>query len=378
MATVRSRVERYLTRARALGWRGALQIEGATMRRLVKSTLAATLAWEVCTLLNLQRPVLACLGAILVVQVTVRASFSRSVQLTVAVTIGLGAALLLGHVLGLHWWSIALIVLGGLIVGELLRLGPFSPQAAISGLLAISLGSAYGYDRLVDTAIGALIGVLVNALIAPPTYVQEASQVLHGVGTDLGDLLGDIGTGIAGQPDRSTVRRWLERGRDVSEDLRTAQDTVARGEESLRFNRRARTELDRLERVGEARVALDHAATQTRGIIRSLLDLADHTASPDLAGVFGPLGDLLVVAGRLVTAFGELQEHPDSAIDRERAVEAHAEALAARDRATQAMRTLPTHLDEQERLLAAIMVDAERLLHEVDAEHGAHLNAVSS
>ena len=142
---LRARVEQRIARLRTLGIRGALTIEGATLRRLVKSTVAATLAWEVGVLINNPRPVLASLAAILVVQVTVRTTFSRSIQLTVAVIVGLVASLLLGHVLGQHWWSVGLVVLAGLIVGELLRLGPFSSQAAISGLLALSLGSTYGY-----------------------------------------------------------------------------------------------------------------------------------------------------------------------------------------------------------------------------------------
>src|SRR5215467_11424034 len=202
MVAVSAWLEQRVARVRSFGVREALTIEGATMRRLVKTTVAGTLAWQVATLMNSPRPVLAPLGAILVVQVTVRSSFSRSIQLTVAVTIGLGGALLLGHVLGLHWWSVGLAILAGLIVGELLRLGPFSAQAAISALLALSLGSTYGYQRLEDTAIGALIGVLVNALIAPPTYVQEASQALRRVGEALGALLADIAADLTKSPDR--------------------------------------------------------------------------------------------------------------------------------------------------------------------------------
>ena len=69
------------------------------------------------------------------------------------------------------------------------------PQAAISALLAFSLGSGYGLTRILDTVVGALIGVAVNALIAPPSYVAETARSRRRVGDDLGALLSDMGPG---------------------------------------------------------------------------------------------------------------------------------------------------------------------------------------
>jgi len=368
--------EQRLARLRALGVRQALTIEGATLRRLVKSTVAGTVAWEIAALINSPRPVLASLGAILVVQVTVRASLARSIQLTVAVTIGLAGSLVLGHLLGLHWWSIGLIILAGLIVGELLRLGPFSAQVALSALFALSLGSTYGYQRVVDTAIGAGIGVLVNALIAPPTYMREASQALRRVGDDLSALLADIAAGLAKSPDRSAVQRWLARAREIAEAVHAAEATVAQGEESLRFNPRAGAEMNHLERLGDARLAFEHAVNQTRGLVRSLLDLDPGLDAPELTPVLEALGDLLRGAGVQMGMFGRLQQQPDLAADREESQRAHEAALAARDRAATALRTMPPATGTG-RLLASILVDGERLIREVDIRDGAHIAGVA-
>ncbi|HEY3714391.1 MAG TPA: aromatic acid exporter family protein [Jatrophihabitantaceae bacterium] len=377
MITVGVWLEQRVARLRSFGVRDALTIEGATLRRLVKSTVAGTLAWEVAALIHSPRPVLASLGAILVIQVTVRASFSRSIQLTVAVTIGLAGALLLGHVLGLHWWSVGVTILAALIVGELLRLGPFSAQAAISALLALSLGSTYGYERIIDTAIGAGIGVLVNALIAPPTYVQEASQALRRIGDDLSALLGDIAGGLTKSPERGSVERWLARAREISAAVRAAEATVSQGEESLRFNHRAAAETENLERLGEARLALEHTVTQTRGMVRSMLELYPELHSPQVAPVLQALSDLLRSAGVQVATFGRLQQQPDLAADRDESERAHQEALAARDRAAVALRAMPPSTDGTTRLLASILVDGERLIREVDVRDGAHLTAVT-
>ena len=84
-------------------------------------------------------------------------------------------AVLVGNAVGLHWWSIGLVVLGGLMIGELLRLGAFSSQVAISALLAYSLGSGYGAVRAIDTVVGAVIGAAVNVLVPPPSQVKSSA-----------------------------------------------------------------------------------------------------------------------------------------------------------------------------------------------------------
>jgi uncharacterized membrane protein YgaE (UPF0421/DUF939 family) len=385
-AQVRGRIDQIWARIHALGLKETLVIEREPFRRILKSTLAATLAWEAAELIGSPRPALASLAAIIVLQVTVRASLTRSIQLTVAVTLGLGAALSLGKLLGLHWWSIALVVLAGLIAGELLRLGPLSGQVPISAMLAISLGSGYGVERTIDTFVGAVIAVVVNALVVPPSHVSEASRTLRGIGEDLGALLTDLGAGLAKGPNTETLRRWLVRARDLASDSRAAISTVKQGQESLQFNPRARGELAQLERLTEARRALDHSITQTRGIVRSLLDLPQPIADAAVNTVLASIGSMLSEAGRAVAAFGRLQEKPSSASDRE-LLEAGRQAAQRRaDQAVSALATLTAvetataqggSLATTGRLLASILVDAERLVHEVDIGSGAHRAAVS-
>jgi uncharacterized membrane protein YgaE (UPF0421/DUF939 family) len=125
MTSVRAGLESRLARLRRMGLRGVVHIHPDTLLRIVRATLAAAVAWEVASLMNSSRPVLASLGAVLVVQVTVRATLARTIQLTIGVSVGLAIAVLVGNAVGLHWWSIGLVVLGGLMIGELLRLGAF-------------------------------------------------------------------------------------------------------------------------------------------------------------------------------------------------------------------------------------------------------------
>ncbi len=384
LAGARASLEQRLGRLRRIGLRELVSLERDTLRRLAKSTLAAVLAWEVMAQLGSPRPVLAALGAILVVQVTVRATLARSIQLMVGVSAGLAAAVLLGQVLGLHWWSIGLVVLLSLILGEILRLGPFSSQVAISALLALSLGSGYGLARVVDTAVGALIGVVVNAVIVPPSLVQEGSRRLLGIAENLGSLLADIGRTLgAGPPDDAAARRWLERSRDIAGDLRRSVALIDQGEESLHYNPRPGTAHRDLARLREARLALEHATVQTRGMARSLMDLdaatlpaADGDSAEAVAGSLAALGQVLVHAAGAVSAFGRLQESPGSGPDREHADAEHAAAVAAARSANQRLRQVLVLSGDRDRLLSSLMVDAQRVVEEVDPR-GPHAAAVA-
>jgi len=392
-AEVRSRIDQFEARIRSLGVLGTLSIEREVLRRILKTTVAATLSWLAAEAMHSPLPALAPLGAIIVLQVTVRASLTRSIQLTIAVALGLGAAITLGRLLGLHWWSIALVVLGGLIAGELFRLGTLSGQIAISAMLALSLGSGYGLTRTVDTAVGAFIALLVNALISPASYVSEAGRTLRAIGEDLGALLADMGVGLGRGAGEEQFRRWLTRARDLSAASREAISVVKQGEESLQFNPRARGDLAHLSRLTEARRALDHSITQTRGIARSLLDLPDPLDGPEFEAALPRLGALISEAGRAVAAFGRLQEHPDDRADRQlleelpsRLKATSADAVHALSRLqtdpsagelATAQQTLESERAAAGRLLVSVFVDVDRLMNEVDIVSGVHRAAVA-
>jgi uncharacterized membrane protein YgaE (UPF0421/DUF939 family) len=381
VSNLRAPIEARLSRLRREGLRGLVRIEADTLLRIVKATVAAALAWEVGSLTSSPRPVLASLGAVLVVQVTVRATLARTIQLTIGVTVGLVIAVLIGHALGVHWWSIGLVVLGGLVVGEVLRLGAFSSQVAISALLAYSLGSGYGAIRAVDTAVGAVIGAAINVLIPPPSQVAGSARTVRGIAEDLATLLADIAEGLARPLDTAVAQRWLDRGRDLSAVLREADDGLTSAQENLRFNHRGRTEVDRLDRIAEGRRAIDHAATQTRGIIRTLLEASRAPSGVEAGpGLLGQLSPLVQTTAAAVGAFGRLQADPASTPDRE-----HADAAAADGRrqvgvVSERLAGLDMTDPVQAglaRQVSSILVDADRLLHEVDVRDGAHATATA-
>ncbi len=359
-------------RLRGLGLRRWLTLERDTLRQIAKTALAATLSWELSiVVLHSTLPALAALGAILTVQVTVKQTVTFGVQQVVGVTVGVGGALLLVEVLGVHLWTVALLILLALAVGNLLRLGRQVNQVAISAVLVLALGTGYGSVRIVDTMLGATVGVLVNALLAPPTHVQAAAAQVARVAEDIGLLLTDIGKGLRRGLDHRTARDWLRRARELDAARARAGDAVRRADESLVYNPLARGEAEAVARLTEAQTALEHVATQVRGAARALADLqGDPSATP----VLEALADQLEQTGTAVAALGRLQVAGQRDQAREELRRAHDAAAAGLERVSAALAGLPSEQDP--RTLVALYVDVGRVLHEIDPTAGAHTGAV--
>ena len=111
--------------------------------RTAKATLAAVISWELALRLpGSQSPVLAPLTALLVTQVTVVQTITGSFQRVASVTAGVLVALGVADLLGLHWWSIGLVIFVSLALGQVLRLGSHRMEVPLSALLVLTLGPA--------------------------------------------------------------------------------------------------------------------------------------------------------------------------------------------------------------------------------------------
>src|SRR4029079_10198959 len=127
---------------------------------------------------------------------TVRASIRDAAEKIVGVLVGITVAIWLGGLIGLHAWSIALIVAVGFLLGRVLRLsGSAAAQIPINGLFILALGG--GTERFLDTLIGAGVAVVVNFLIVPPNHVSAASRSVAALADGLVDVLSTMAVGIA-------------------------------------------------------------------------------------------------------------------------------------------------------------------------------------
>ncbi|MEF2978689.1 FUSC family protein [Subtercola sp. YIM 133946] len=248
--------------------------------QVVKTSVAAILAWVVCVLL-LQglTPLFAVIAAILVVQPSVTQSVGKALERCVGVIIGVILAYFIGITVGQSSWAILLAVVVALLLGWALRLGVTSSiQIPISAMLVLALGSTtpgYAIDRIIETVIGALIGVAVNLLIVPPVALQPVHEAVADLGNEVANML-DTMSRMLSKPSSSNDRTaMLVEARLLTPMRAKAAAALANGEESLKYNPRRSGHRDLLERDGQLLAMLTILVTRVTGMARGVVDHYD-------------------------------------------------------------------------------------------------------
>ncbi len=263
--TVRERIDRRLSDP--IWWNDVLQ--------LVKTVLAAVAAWVIASsVLELPQPFLAPWAALLVVHATVYRTFSKGAQQVAATVVAVLLATAVGESLGLTTGAIALMLMIALVLGSVPWLGAEATTIATTGLVVLTTGfdnDVMLISRLYDTAIGVGVGLLVNVIVWPPLRRSTAAQALDRIDDGIGELLVDMATGLRdGVPDED-VAAWVDRTRDLDEDLDQAWALVRQAQESARMNprRSARSMKDPQQWLGLLR-RLEQAVAETRSLARTL------------------------------------------------------------------------------------------------------------
>jgi uncharacterized membrane protein YgaE (UPF0421/DUF939 family) len=254
--------------------------------RTAKTVLAAVVAFAIADALHTSTtPVLAPLTALLVVQLTMYETVAHGRERIVSVVAGVLLAVGFASVTGLTWWSLGLIVAVSLVAGRLLRLGPHLLEVPISAMLVLAVGGAENaaLGRVAETLIGALVGVLVNLLIAPPLYVQPASDAIVELARRMGTFSAELAQGLREEWSREAADRYLAQARDLGQEVARADRQLARTEESARLNPRGRIAREAQPRLRSTLTALEHAQVGLRNLARALLDRTYFVPDPEMA-----------------------------------------------------------------------------------------------
>lgn len=352
------------------GWRGQGLPPGL---RTAKTALAAVIAWELARRLLGGSPLLAPLTALLVTQLTVVETVTGSLQRVGSVVVGVLLAVLLADLLGLRWWSIGLVIFASLAVGQVLRLGEHRIEVPISALLVFAVGGQPGaaWTRVLETLIGAAVGVVVNVLVAPPVYVQSAGEAIGELAERMAGLLRDGGHELLrGWSGEGTYER-LRQARELDGAVGRARRALGRAEDSLRLNPRRRRVGDPSDDLRAALSSLEHSAILVRGLFRSLVDL------DTVSGGQGPDPALRIALARLleetagaVRAFGELVSAnlPGPPANEAPLRRALGRARACRDEVARAMAAGPRDQPGAWQVHGHLLANLDRLLSEIDPE----------
>ncbi|MFB7936483.1 aromatic acid exporter family protein [Streptomyces sp. NPDC056049] len=343
----------------------------------VRSTAAATLSYVVALRLSSEPvPLTAPLTALLVVQVTLYSTLTTSLRRVNAVVVGVLIAIAFSAVVGLSWWSLALVILASLLVGRVVRVEEFVPEVAISAMLVLGVTqvSDTAWDRVLETLIGAVVGMLFNLFLAPPVWVDTAGDSIEDLARRMRLLLLDVADEFTGAPPVERAAARLHEARRLDNDVADVDGALRTAEDSLRLNPRVKEGL--LHRV-VLRTGLDTleiCAVVLRVLARTLTDLAKHRDGDELLPDRAALAvretaqytaDALVSFAVLVTSPGS--EDAEAAETR-LAGELRA-ARACRDDAADRLLALALAEPGRWQLYGALLAEVDRILDELDPEH---------
>jgi Aromatic acid exporter family member 1 len=243
--------------------------------RTAKTTLAAVLSFVLAQhLLTSPQPVLAPLTALLVVQLTMYETVAGGLQRVASVVAGVLIAVGVASWVGLTWWSLGLVVATSLVIGRLLHLGPHLLEVPISAMLVLAVGGAEGaaLDRVYETLIGAGVGIAVNVVIAAPLYVQPASDAIAELAERMAHFLRQLADQLGAGWSRECADQMLNEARRLGDEVDHADRTLARAQDSARFNPRVARAREALPRLRVGLTGLEHTYVTIRNLCRSLLD----------------------------------------------------------------------------------------------------------
>ncbi len=343
----------------------------------LRSTAAATIAYVVALWLSSEpAPLTAPLTALLVVQVTLYSTLTTGIRRVNAVVAGVLLAIGFSVLVGLSWWSLGLIILASLVVGRMVRVSEFVPEVAISAMLVLGVTRVAdtAWDRVLETVIGAVVGLLFNVVFVPPVWVGTAGESIADLARRMRRLMLRLGEELNSPVPVEAAAARLHEARRLDHDIADVDAALRQAEDSLRFNPRVKEGM--LHRV-VLRTGLDTleiCAVVLRVLARTMTDLAKERGGQSLfppeVGValeelLSHVADALVSFAVLVTT-----QTSDAAEAAEGRLAGELEAAAAsRENAAQLLLRGVQRHPRHWQLHGALLTEVDRILDELALEH---------
>ncbi|HET6847215.1 MAG TPA: FUSC family protein [Gaiellales bacterium] len=370
-------------------WRRARDRGPASFGRAIRLSVAATAAYGAALAATAdRRPVTAALTALLIVQVTLVGTLTDTARRILSVLAGVGIALTVSAFVPFTWWSLGGVVAMAMLVGQALRLGDHLLEVPISAMLILAAGGAgtQATDRVLETIVGAAVGLLVNVVVPPSTRTGSAGQAVQHYAHRVAEVLHRSAEAMAERPpSREQAIGWLDDVRRIGQETAGVDRVLTEAKESRRLNPRAVGTADPVPDLRTGLDALEHSAVALRAVFRSIAEGAsgslptqDESEPPeesdDEQDRRQAIAELLRDLARSIEAFGVLVRSEAERTGGARTDEL-AEALdsvrEARARITELLLVNPGDALGLWQLRGSLLAGIERVVAELDIEEWA-------
>lgn len=330
------------------------------------------------------QPLVAPLTALLVVQVTPITLLTSGLERVVSVVAGVFVAIAFAAVVPLEWWSLGLLILLSIMIGQALHLRSNLMEVAISGMLVLGVGAlsveSVAWQRIAETLVGAFVGIAANLLFPPKVATADAGRAIDGLAGSVSDLLNRAAeelTALAeeGRDVTPAARNWLGDSRRITHDIPDVGAVLLQAEQGRRLNVRAVGTSDVGPGLRQGMEALEHTAVAIRSMFRAVADatldttwLNDERSEHVWLGLAQTLREL--AAG--VDAFGQLVRDEADPATRMAPTDVAALHVAleglheARARLEDSL--MASSVPELLELDAAVLATVKRVLREIDLD----------
>ena len=254
--------------------------------QVLKTSVAAIAAWLLSNLILQQPlPIFAAIAALLVVQPSVNQSLAKGIERSIGVILGVVIAFTAGQVFGNGSWVVLTIIVVSLLVAWVLKLTPGSSnQIPISAMLVLVIGAQtaeYSIERILETIIGALAGLVVNAAIVPPVLVAPARGSVARLTVGVAGSLEAVAAALRSAPTVTSLETLLTGARQLRPLQSKAASDLDAAMESLTLNPRGGWHRQAIETDRQRLDRLSILVARTVGMARAVHDNFDESLLDD-------------------------------------------------------------------------------------------------
>ncbi|MGB3953892.1 MAG: aromatic acid exporter family protein [Brooklawnia sp.] len=282
---------------------------------VARLTLATVLGYLLTTrLLSPPADLTGALTALLVVQASLRGSFRAGMVRVIAVVTGISIAMSVAAFVGLHWWSLALVVFVALMMARVLRLESGSAEVAISAMLILGSAGAdvAAFNRFANTIIGTTVGIVLPLLWPRRVKVPDLTRDLRHISGRLTEIFRSAAKYLTRQPmTKDAASGWLVESRHITPLIASATTTLDEAADVQRYNTRQIFNADVVPLLRSGLEAVERCLLASRNLFRTIQTAAPEHPTPDDGygeQVRPALVDVLERLGRAIETFTELIE----------------------------------------------------------------------